>query len=595
MNSFIFLIFRRMRRPLLTLLVVYSVAVLGLVLIPGRDADGNVWHMSFFHAFYFVSYMGTTIGFGEIPHEFVDAQRFWIIFCIYATVISWIYAIGTVLALVQDKTFQGALGQMRFVRKVQRFNEPFFLIAGYGQTGHELVRALTRRGQNAVVVDANERRVNNIKLENLPVSVPALTGDARRPTTLTAAGLAHPKCAGVVALTDHNEANLKIAITSKLLNRDIKVICRADSHDIEANMASFGTDYIIDPFDTFALHLATAIEAPGLYLLHEWLTGAAHTELAEPVYPPTEGTWIICGYGRFGKAVYRRLKKSGLQIVVVEATPEKTGEPAEGVILGRGTEADTLEEAGISDAVGLVAGTDDDANNLSIIMTARDINPNLFVVARQNHRDNQALFDQVATAPQSRAIEKGAEPDEIAEKVNIVMHPGSVIANQIRMLLATPMLYEFTQLAKSQDEDWACELIGRVIAMVSQEVPDIWENTIDEREAPAVLQWLERSNGVVCVGDLMRNPGDRDQTMPAIALMHKHNGGRTILPQADTRLDKGDRILWCGRYSVHQHMCWILQNQHLLAYAVTGEVHPQGYVWKRLAARWPSLGPAKRS
>lgn len=595
MNSFIFLIFRRMRRPLLTLLVVYSVAVLGLVLIPGRDADGNVWHMSFFHAFYFVSYMGTTIGFGEIPHEFVDAQRFWIIFCIYATVISWIYAIGTVLALVQDKTFQGALAQMRFMAKVRRFNEPFFLIAGYGQTGHELVRSLTRREQHAVVVDSNERRVNNIKLENLPVSVPALTADARRPNVLASAGLTNPKCAGVVALTDNNKANLKIAITSKLLNRDIKVICRADSHDIEANMASFGTDYIIDPFDTFALHLVTAIEAPGLYLLHEWLTGAAHSELVEPVYPPTEGIWIVCGYGRFGKAVYRRLKKAGLQIVVVEAAPHRTGEPEGGVILGRGTEADTLQEAGIDKAVGLVAGTDDDANNLSIIMTARDINPDLFVVARQNHRDNQPLFDQVAclTGHRVESSEEGETKVEVKERVDIVMHPGSVIANQIRMLLATPMLYEFTQLAKSQDEDWACELISRVIALVSREVPDIWQSTIDETEATAVLQWLQRPDGVVCIGDLMRDPSDRDLSMPAIALMHMHNGGRTILPEADTRLDEGDRILWCGRYSVHQHMRWILQNQHLLAYAVTGEVHPQGYVWKRLAARWPSLGPAK--
>ena len=60
---------------------------------------------------------------------------------------------------------------------------------------------------------------------------------------------------GVVALTDSNEVNLKIALTAKLLNPKIKVICRADSHDVEANMASFGTDHIIDPFETFAQYL----------------------------------------------------------------------------------------------------------------------------------------------------------------------------------------------------------------------------------------------------------------------------------------------------------------------------------------------------
>ena len=575
MNTFVFLIFRRMRRPLITLLLVYSVAVLGLTLIPGRDADGNVWHMSIFHAFYFVSYMGTTIGFGEIPHEFVDAQRLWVTFFIYATVIAWIYAIGTVLTLVQDKTFQSALAEMRFARRIRRFTEPFFLVAGYGQTGSVLVRALTRREQHAVVVDINEQRVNHIKLENLPESVPALNGDARTPRHLLEAGLQHSHCAGVVALTDNNETNLKIAITSKLLHPQIKVICRADSRDIEDNMASFGTDYIIDPFDTFALHLATAIQAPGLYLLHEWLTGAAHSELVAPVYPPSTGTWIVCGYGRFGQAVYHRLKKEGLDIVVVEATPEKTGEPEEGVVLGRGTEAETLQAAGIGEAVGLVAGTDDDANNLSIIMTARELNPDLFVVARQNHRDNQALFDAV--------------------EAEIVMHPGMIIANRIRVLLATPMLYEFTQLVKSQDDAWACELISRVIAVVSSEVPDVWVTTIDDRQAPAVLSWFDRGQRGPTVADLLRAPSDRDRQMPAIALMLRHNGGREIMPGPDTRVREGDSILWCGRYSVRQRMLWILQNDHLLSYAVTGEIPPQGLFWRWMERRWPRRKAAETS
>ncbi|MBA1331250.1 potassium transporter TrkA, partial [Candidatus Endoriftia persephone str. Guaymas] len=102
--------------------------------------------------------------------------------------------------------------------------------------------------------DIRQERVNLLALENLRQYVPALCGDARLPLHLTEAGLDHPLCSGVVAITNSNEANLKIAITAKLLHPDITVICRADSHDIEANMASFGTDSIIDPFDTFAVH-----------------------------------------------------------------------------------------------------------------------------------------------------------------------------------------------------------------------------------------------------------------------------------------------------------------------------------------------------
>ena len=88
-NSAILLILRRMRAPLIVLITLYAVSVLGLTLLPGVDADGRPWHMSFFHAFYVISYTATTIGFGEIPYPFSDAQRMWVTFSIYLSVIGW--------------------------------------------------------------------------------------------------------------------------------------------------------------------------------------------------------------------------------------------------------------------------------------------------------------------------------------------------------------------------------------------------------------------------------------------------------------------------------------------------------------------------
>ncbi len=82
--------------------------------------------MSFFHAFYFVSYMGTTIGFGEIPYAFTDAQRLWAIVGIYATVITWLYSIGATLSAFQDASFQSLLKENAFRRAVNRITEPFF-------------------------------------------------------------------------------------------------------------------------------------------------------------------------------------------------------------------------------------------------------------------------------------------------------------------------------------------------------------------------------------------------------------------------------------------------------------------------------------
>ncbi len=560
MDNIIFLVLRRMRRPLLTLVAVYAVSVLGLVLIPGQDDQGRPWHMDFFHAFYFISFMSTTIGFGEIPYPFTDAQRAWVTLSIYMTVVAWLYGIGNILSLLQDQAFQQAIRERRFAQRIKRLRDPFYLLCGYGETGMELTRALTDRGQHVVVVDRDPLKVSTIRLQNLRDYVPVLHGDARRPVVLQEAGLQHPLCAGVVALTDDNEVNLKVAITAKLLHPHITVICRADSHDVEANMASFGTDHIIDPFDTFAKHLATALHAPGLYLLQRWLTSRPGSRLDDPVYPPTEGHWIVCGYGRFGKAVFDRLMKERMSITVVEEMPEKTGEPDQGVVQGRGTEAETLLEAGIPEAVGIVAGTDDDADNLSIVMTAKALNPRLFVIARQNQRENDPLFAQV--------------------RADMVMHPSTIVAEKIRVLLGTPMLYEFLGLAAYRDHDWACALVSRIAGLVNQRVPEIQEVTLEAASHCAIGEALEREEQVR-LREILRDPADRERPLKCIVLLRVNRNNRRLLPGGDEVLELGDRLLLCGTARAFSRLKWNLCHGPTLAYVLTGEEPARGWIWRK--------------
>ena len=74
----VFLVLRRMRIPLILIIVIFAVSTLGLTLMPGEDGEGNPTRMSFFHSFYVMSYTATTIGFGELPHGFTEAQRLWV-------------------------------------------------------------------------------------------------------------------------------------------------------------------------------------------------------------------------------------------------------------------------------------------------------------------------------------------------------------------------------------------------------------------------------------------------------------------------------------------------------------------------------------
>ena len=88
-SATIFLVMRRMRVPLIVLIVIFAISTLGLTLIPGQDAEGRPWRMGFFDAFYVMSFTASTIGFGEIPYPFTYNQRMWVTISIYLTVVGW--------------------------------------------------------------------------------------------------------------------------------------------------------------------------------------------------------------------------------------------------------------------------------------------------------------------------------------------------------------------------------------------------------------------------------------------------------------------------------------------------------------------------
>ena len=562
MNNVIFVLLRRLHAPVIALVSVYAISVLGFVLIPGIDDQGQPYRMDFFHAFYFVSFMGTTIGFGEIPYPFTDAQRLWAVVSIYATVITWLYGIGSMLSALQDTSFRELLVSNSFRRNIRRIHGEFYLICGYGDTGSMLVKALTEVDKRAVVVEIDQDRINALELEDLKHFVPGLCADASQPDTLIEAGLNMPNCVGVVALTNDDAVNLRISITSKLLNPSQITIARAESHDSEANIASFGTDHIINPFDTFAGRLAMALHSPGTYLLHEWMASAPHEPLTDPLFPPT-GKWVLCGYGRFGKAVHERLRKQSVDVTIIEAKPEITDAPSN-VIIGRGTEAVTLQQAGIEDAVGVVAGTDDDGNNLSILMTSRELNPDLFMVARQNSRHNDAVFQ--------------------AASLDLIMQRGSIIGHKIFALIQSPMMDRFLREARAQENEWANELISRISGITGTEAPVTWELNITEKDSPAMYAAARRRDRIQ-LWQLYRDPRNRDVTLDCIPLLCKRSERQILLPDDDTKIFPGDRILFCGQAHAHSMMEWLSGNDNVFNYIRTGEEHPSGYLWRLMTGK----------
>lgn len=473
MSGLFFISIRRLREPLVLLIVVFAVSTAGLALIPGVDADGLPWRPNLFEAFYFVTYTATTIGFGELPFPFTNLQRLWVTAIIYLSVVGWAYLLGNILALVQDKGFQAALVSARFGRTVRNLREPFYLVCGLGETGLTVARALDGMGRRFVAVDGDEARVLELDLGDFATDPPGLAGDVSSPQTLKLAGLGRRECRGVLALTPNDATNLAIAVSARLLHPGLRVVCRAQSAQAMDAMETCGVTEIINPFREFSNRLATAMRAPDTHRLVTWLTGPPGARLP-PRLPPPPGRWVVCGYGRFGEEVTQAIAASGFRITVVD--PDETALEGLDVVRGLGSDADTLRRAGLAEAEGIVAGTDDDVANLAMAMAARKLRPGIFVIARQNRAHNRALFEAF-----------GAE---------MTMVPNEIVAHECIALLRARHLASFLAIAHARDEAWAADAMARLEPLVGNEAPVLWSLTVRAADAPGLIDALRGTPGV---------------------------------------------------------------------------------------------------
>ncbi|MEW6002956.1 MAG: potassium channel protein [Nitrospirota bacterium] len=93
--------------------------------------------------------------------------------------------------------------------------------------------------------------------------------------------------------------------------------------------------------------------------------------------------YIVCGYGRMGKIIAKEFKAEGVPFIVIEKEPQEI-EAAEDIIFltGDATRDEMLKQAGIDRAKGLISVLSTDAQNLYVVLSARELNPDLLVVAR---------------------------------------------------------------------------------------------------------------------------------------------------------------------------------------------------------------------
>ena len=235
-----------------------------------------------------------------------------------------------------------------------------------------------------------------------------------------------------------------------------------------ADMASFDTHHVIDPYLKFGHYLGLAMHAPAAYQLLLWLTGLPGTTVERHRSPP-HGHWILLGFGSFSQGLAATIASEGMPVTVIDLQPPAASSAQVSWVQGDGTGAEALLKAGVAQAAGIVAATSSDVDNLSATFTARELNPGLFTIVRQNNMGNRPLFERFAA--------------------DLTMVPSEVIAHECLAILTTPMLAPFLRLA--QTADWCESLLQRLTAQLGWEAPEVWSVRISAQHAPALHHKLK--------------------------------------------------------------------------------------------------------
>lgn len=545
-NGSLWLILQRMRTPFLVIIITYTVSIVGFLLIDGADTNGNPYKLTIFDAFYFISYTATTIGFGETPFTFTYPQRIWASISIFFTVTGWFYSLGSLVALLQDKLFLQEFQKAKFARNISGLKERFIIILGYNTITSEIIKKANEYALRSVVIEHDEAKRDALLLENFTPTVYCLNADAHNSEALEMAGIKSPYCKAIVSLFENDALNLRIALTAKVLNPNITMAIKSTTKNHTENLLDLGVQIIENPFEIIANHLHMAINAPNTLRLARWIYGLCN--LYDPLLSLPRGKYIVCGYGRMGRNIYEVLKQNDFEIAFAEIDGEKTKQLSsveqQMVHVGDGDDRDLLKSLGIESCVGIIAGTNDDTTNLSILATARKLNPHILTIARENELEDFSIFEN--------------------SRIDAIFIPAKVLITKTVHAIINPALDLFIKQINTLSEEQIIALTKKLLAIDLH--PLLFTCKLDEATTPTLLAH-QTPLFLKLLKTSLNNRSLENNLVPLMLIRHKTI---SLLPSWDTPLQKHDLFLFAGDANARSHLEYIVMNPNEFHYALYG-------------------------
>ena len=210
--------------------------------------------------------------------------------------------------------------------------------------------------------------------------------------------------------------------------------------------------------------------------------------------------YIVCGYGRIGKVLCNQLKRKPIDLVVIDKNRELIPILDDDKILylsGDASDEAILRKAGIQRAKGLIAVLATDTDNVFLVLTARQINPDLYIIARAS-RDESKIKLQAAGA-------------------NKVESPYEMGAVSMAQRIIRPTVTNFLNLAFAHKR-----------------------KDIQMEEIP-----VNSSSGLINV--MLKDSGIRQQFNLIIIAIKKPDGSMLFNPSYETIIEAGDTVIAVGQ------------------------------------------------
>ena len=236
------------------------------------------------------------------------------------------------------------------------------------------------------------------------------------------------------------------------------------------------------------------------------LAGGLHTflgrRLMEKKLDVLKNHYIVCGFGRIGKVISKILHENNRPFLIIENNPEEIqaiDELGYLVLQGDSTNDDMLTKAHIMDAKALIAVTSSDADNVYIILSARGLKSDIYILARSSGK-------------------KGAQTKLLRAGANKVFSPYEIGARRMAQSLVRPTVIDFIDL------------------------------TVHEGELGLRLEELQVSGTATFVNKTLMDSGIRSEHDLIVVAIKRLKGEMLFNPSSSTEILAGDILVVLGEH-----------------------------------------------